>query len=101
MVGFNLPEDKDIYSELFIYIPLWSDSIENDSLQIQTRLYIYIPLWSDSIYELHLLKLQNRHIYIPLWSDSIGTVVLKSIDANLFTFHYGRIQSGKGKENDR
>ena len=79
MVGFNLPEDKDIYSELFIYIPLWSDSIENDSLQIQTRLYIYIPLWS----------------------DSIGTVVLKSIDANLFTFHYGRIQSGKGKENDR
>ena len=54
---------------------------------------IYIPLWSDSIVLLNAFIVNSFFIYIPLWSDSILIVLGVSQRDNIFTFHYGRIQS--------
>ena len=71
MVGFNLTQRFDLGDFIVIYIPLWSDSIRTERTWIPSRICIYIPLWS----------------------DSIARFKSESCMVELFTFHYGRIQS--------
>ena len=93
MVGFNPNEGGGYSDTVDIYIPLWSDSIQEPTMLTRGSGWYLHSIMVGFNPSVVVVDTYPGYIYIPLWSDSIHTLYKAQDESIIFTFHYGRIQS--------